>query len=334
MAEKLGIGLIGCGSMGRSLGKALLEIEAARIAGVADVDAAVAKSAAEAFAAPGYESAETLLAASEVDAVVIASPGFQHRPLAELAAAHGKHLFIEKPLATTTADCDAIIAAAEQAGVLLMVGQVLRFYPCWWQVLELVRRGELGEPLGIQVTRIGEGFGAEWARSWRQSRAMSGGLLMEVNAHEIDFMCQLGGDVERVYAEAERFGDDPADYPNLYFVSLRFASGAIGLLHSSSIAAMGELSGKVEGSAGTLFYANGMGGGEIRYAKRGGEPTTLHIADVQVEPPVRRELRLFVEAVQRGGPSPIPGAEGRRNVAIAEAAYESARTGQPVRLAG
>src|SRR5205814_2876609 len=98
-------------------------------------------------------------------------------------------------------------AAADGAGVLLMVGQVLRFYPCWHKILEMVRAGEIGEPLGVTVTRIGGGFTGVWSQSWRNSLAMSGGLLLEVNAHEIDFMCQVGGDVVRVYAEAEKYGD-------------------------------------------------------------------------------------------------------------------------------
>jgi myo-inositol 2-dehydrogenase/D-chiro-inositol 1-dehydrogenase len=328
----LGIGLIGCGGMGRSLGKQLLDIPQARLAGVADPNPeAVAQAAAE-LGAPGYATAEALLEQPEVEAVIIASPGYLHRPLAELAASRGKHLFVEKPLATNTVDCDAILAAAERGGVLLMVGQVLRYYACWWKTLEMVRSGEIGTPLGITVTRIGGGFGG-WPQAWRNSLAQSGGLLMEVNAHEIDFMCQVCGDVRRVYAEADHYGtEDPSDYPNLYFVALRFASGAVGMLHSSTVSAIGELSGKVQGSEGTIVYTGGFAGGEIRRARRDGEVQVLPIGEIQVENPVRKELRLFVEAVRNGTPSPIPGIEGRRNVAIAEAAYESARTGRPVEL--
>jgi predicted dehydrogenase len=333
--SKLSVGLIGCGVMGRSLGKQLLELETARLAGVADVNPEAVAQAAEELGAPGYPGAEALLEQAGIDAVLIASPGFLHRPLAELAAARGKHVFVEKPLATNVADCDAILAAAEGAGITLMVGQVLRYIPCWWQILELVRQGELGRPLGIDVTRIGGGYGGVWAQSWRHSREKSGGVLMEVNAHEIDFMRQVCGEVGRVYAEADHYGDDPADYPNLCFVSLRFASGAVGLLHSSQVSLLGESSGKVQGSEGTLFYNTNFGdGGEIRYIRRGGEKRVIPFKEIQVENAVRKEVRLFVEAVQTGTPPPVPGSEGRQNVAVAEAAYESARLGRPVSLAG
>ena len=96
---------------------------------------------------------------------------------------------------------------------------------------------------------------------------------------------------------------------------------------------MGDLSGKIEGSAGTLLYRDGFAKmGEIRYARGDDDPEEITIGDIDKEPPVRHELRLFVEAVQQRLPSPIPGNEGRRNVAIAEAAYESAQTGRPVEL--
>lgn len=325
--------MIGCGGMGRSLGKQLVQVDTARLVGVTDVSPEAAQKASEELGAPIVESVDALLARSDVEAVVIASPPFQHRTLTEQAAAAGKQIFVEKPMAANSADCDAMTAAADRAGVMLMVGQVLRFYPCWWRILELVRGGAIGQPIGITLTRISAGWGG-WSIPWRNSLKKSGGLLMEVNAHEIDFMCQVCGPVERVYAEADHYlDDDPSDYPNLYFVSLRFQSGAVGLLHASTVSAVSDLSGKVQGTEGTIVYTNGFGaGGEIRHARRDGQPEAISISDIQIENPVRKELRLFVEAVRSGAPAPIPAAEGKRNVVIAEAAYESARTGRAVTL--
>lgn len=330
--SQLGVGLIGCGGMGRALGTQLLQVEQARLVGVADVNAEAVARASTELGAAGFDSAEALLANPEVEAVVIASPPFQHRPLTELAASRGKHIFVEKPMAAKPEDCDPMMEAAAKAGVTLMVGQVLRYYPTWAHIIEQVRSGAIGTPMGITVTRIGGGWGG-WSQPWRNSLEMSGGLLMEVNAHEIDFMCQIGGDVTRVYAEADHYCEGTEDYPNLYFVSLRFASGAVGLLHASTVSALNDLSGKIQGSEGTIIYTNGFSAdGEIRYAKRDGQPETLRVGDIEVEQPVRKELRLFVESVQSGTPPPVPGPEGKRNVAIAMAAYESARTGVPVSL--
>jgi len=316
--------------MGRSLGRQLVTIEEARLVGVTDISHEAMTRATEELQAPGFADAETLLAQPGVDAVLIATPGFLHRQYTELAASLGKHVFVEKPLATNLADCDAMIQAVDRAGVQMMVGQVLRYYPNWWQILGMVKRGDVGTPVGVQLTRISSGWKG-WPAAWRNSLELSGGLLMEVNAHEIDFMCQICGDVERVYAEANHSVEDGADHPNLYFVSLRFKSGAIGMLHSSTISAVQDLTGKIQGTEGTIAYVDGFGpGAVIRHARREGEVETLRVAEIQVEPPVRAELRHFVEALLTGQPVPITAAEGRRNVAIALAAYESARTGQPV----
>ncbi len=329
--EPTRVGLIGCGGMGRSLGRQLITLDSTRLVGVADVASEAADRASEELGAPAYTDVDAFLSGVKLDAVIIATPGFQHRPLAEAAAARGLQIFVEKPMAPTVADCDAMSRAAEAAGVTLMVGQVLRYYPCWWQILELVRSGAIGDPWGVTITRMGGGWDG-WPHAWRNSLAMSGGLLMAVNAHEIDFMTQVAGEVTEVYAVANHFNDDGCDYPSLYFVSLKFASGAVGLLHSSTVATVPDLSGKVQGSEGTIVYTDGFGAGEIRWARRQDEVQTIRVADIRVENPLRKELRLFFEAIRGTGSVPIPPDEGRRNVAVAEAAYESARTGQVIRL--
>jgi len=147
-------------------------------------------------------------------------------------------------------------------------------------------------------------------------------------------MTQLCGPATRVYAEADHYGtEDPSDYPNLYFLSLRFTNGAVGMLHSSTVSALPSNSGGVQGTEGTILYTDGFSpNGEIRWSRRDGETQTQRVGDLQVEQPIRQELRHFVEAVLSGKPVPISGEEGRHNVAVAEAAYQSARTGQSVAL--
>jgi predicted dehydrogenase len=305
---------------------------AARIAAVADVDAARARAAAEELGAKPYEDHRAMLAGAEVAAVIVASPPFLHRPLAEEALAAGRHVFVEKPMAVTLEDCDAMLRAAEAAGRTLMVGQVLRYYPTWRYVLERVAAGVIGRPMGAQVTRIGGGFGS-YSVPWRMEMAKSGGMLMEVNAHEIDFLCELLGEPRRVYAAMGRFLDDRIDYPNLAFVSIHFASGALGLLHASQVSAIGTLSGIVEGEAGSIAYRGGFGGdSQILEARHGEKAAVTRVGDLSYESPVQAELRLFVESIAAGAPPPVPGIEGRRAVAVAIAAYRSAEEGRPVDL--
>jgi len=207
---------------------------------------------------------------------------------------------------------------------------VLRYYPTWRHILERVRAGAIGRPFGAQVTRAGGGWGSAGV-PWRRELAKCGGMLMEVNAHEIDFMCEILGQPLRVYAAMERFLDTPQDYANLAYVSVHFEGGGLGMLHASQVAALGDLSGKIEGEAGSIFYQDGFSGnGRITEALHGAEPTVTRVGDLGYEPPVQAELRGFVEAIQTGTPPPVTGAEGRRAVAVAIAAYRSAQEGRAV----
>lgn len=327
----LGVGLIGCGGMGRSLGRQLVTLPEARLVRLFDPSPEAAAAASEELGGVAAGSLDELLVDEAVEAVIIASPPGLHCEQATLAASRGRHIFVEKPMAPSTRECDAMTAAAESAGVTLMVGQVLRFYPTWWKAISLVRAGVLGRVIGATVTRISPGW-AGWQQPWRRTIDGCGGLLMEVNAHEIDFLCQIGGDVTRVYAEADHYLDeDECEYPNLYFISMRFAGGAVGMLHTSTVTTLADLSGKIQGEEGSLIYTDGFGpNGVIRWQRRDGEVQEVKVNQIEKEHPVREELRLFVEAVRAGSPSPIPASEGRRNVAIALAAYESARTARPV----
>jgi predicted dehydrogenase len=317
--------------MGMSLAKSLVASGAGRIVAVADIDEAKREAGAAELAAVPYPTHAALLGHADLDAVIVAAPPFLHAPIALDAVAAGKHVFVEKPFAVTVADCDAMIDAAERAGVRLMVGQVLRYYPCWRRLREMVAAGEIGRPIGVQMTRVGGGFGS-WETHWRREMAKSGGMLMEIDAHEIDFMRVIGGEVERVYGAMGNFGNSGCDYANLAYVSLHFAGGGLGLLHASQTSAIGEVSGKIEGEEGTLFYRDGFSGsGVIVHARPGGQRVEHRIGDHSYPPPVQVEMREFMTAIVEGRDPEIGGSDGRQAVAIAWAAYRSAETGHAER---
>src|SRR5207302_2954100 len=109
----------------------------------------------------------------------------------------------------------AMIAAARQHGVKLGVGLVCRFHAAHSKVREIAESGEIGKPVCMIVYRLGGDWGGQWVAHWRQQQALSGGTLMEVNAHEIDFMRAVLGDVRRVDAAGGRFRDTGIDYPEV-----------------------------------------------------------------------------------------------------------------------
>ena len=165
------------------------------------------------------------------------------------------------------------------------------------------------------------------------SMAESGGLLMEINAHEIDFMRFVCGDVAKVYAIGGIYGVTEIDWPNQSLVSMTFKSGAVGALHSSAASTIGSYSGRVDCDGGSLEFPAIWGANAgINTCKTGGQAKFIPASEFQVENPVRHEVRAFIEAILRGEPVPIPGEEGRAAVEIACAAYRSMETGKAVTL--
>jgi len=330
--DEVRIGVIGCGSMGRGLTRQAATLGGVTIVAGADPrDDSLNAFAAEHPSAATHGDHRGLLERQDMDAVIVATAPHLHCAHAIDSAAAGKHIFCEKPMATNVADCERMIQAAENAKVTLMIGQVLRFYPCWATVIKRVRAGDLGEPLAAQVTRI-QGSLAK-AGGWRANFKTSGGMLLEINAHELDFMRCICGEAQSVFALANTYCDPAESGPDLYFVSINYESGTIGLLHSSQCSAIGDLSGKIQCRHGTIRYQDGFAAdGVIEVKQFNGDGERLRIGDIEAGNPVRHEMRLFVESLRAEAPSPIPGVDGKRVVELGQAAYLSAQLGEPVAL--
>ena len=329
--DTLRLALVGCGGMGRGLGTQAVELDAVAVTVVCDLLAERRQQAAEQFGAEPAQDYRAVVGRADVDAVLVATQPSAHRPVVEAAAAAGKHVFCEKPLAPTTADCDAMIAAVDAAGVKAMVGQVVRWHPTHRRLKQMVDEGPLGPVLAMYVERLGGIWGADHP-GWRLKRAESGGTLMEVNAHELDFMIWLAGPVKQVTAVGGNLLDTRQDYPDIAFVSMVFASGAVGVLQSSHLATLGAYDGRFDCRDASATVSR-LFGGEITWRARDSEETqAVTPEEMQVEVPVRGELRAFVKAIREDTPVAVPFAEARRNVAVAEAAYESIATGRTISL--
>jgi UDP-N-acetylglucosamine 3-dehydrogenase len=332
--EKFGIGVIGCGGMGRSLAHSAQALEHVEVLRVSDLDEERASQLANEINTEYTLDYYDLLADERIGAVLIASPPFMHRQMTVNAAEAGKHIFSEKPMAPTLADCDAMIEAARKNGVKLTIGLVCRYHGTHSKVREIARSGELGAPICMVMHRIGGpwGFGGGQTH-WRLQREKSGGSLMEINAHEIDFMRWTCGEVKSVYAAGGTYIQPEADYPDLVLASLTFESGAVGLLHSSHASAIGGYGGRVDCEGGSIYFPQIWGGdATIRVKPFDGEENRIPIAEIQVEEPVRHEIRAFVDAILNDTPPPITGADGRAAVEIALAAYRSVETGTAIDL--
>ena len=328
--RKVGVGLVGCGVMGKSLATHLKTIEQAEFVAACDAVEEVAKSFGSEFGVWTTTSLDELLSREDVDAILIATPAYLHAEQTVAAAEAGKHVFCEKPMALTLEECDRMIEACRKNGVNLMVGQVLRYFPIHAKVKELVDSGELGRLLCLTIHRLGGGFTGVWAKEWRKSKALSGGMLMEVNIHELDFLRWVGGEVESVFAAGENFLHPDCDYPDCVIVTLRFRNGAIGMLHASQVSTAGDYGGRADCERGSLLFPKLWGGELVIQTEKGQQ--VFKAEELSAENPIRRELREFVESIVEERQPAITGEDGRAAVALALAIYRSIETNSVVKL--
>ena len=332
--DQISVGLIGCGVMGTSLATECVRLEHVNVVAVSDVDQALAKQTGDHLQADGYTDYQDLLGRDDVDAVMIAVPGFLHPDTCVAASDAGKHVFCEKPMAVTLSGCDAILEACAQNDTRLMIGHVCRYHGVHGRVKQMVDEGKIGDPTCMVVRRLGGEWSGIWDKNWRKLRAMSGGTLMEVNAHEIDFLRWVCGDVKRVTARGGIYRETQADFEDIMLVTLEFENGAIGLLHSSRASALGDYGGRVDGADGSINFSQMWGENAGIHCARfdDKESEFTPVSDLVVEEPVRAELRAFIDAIRTDTIPPITGHDGRAAVEIALAAYLSARTGEAVTL--
>jgi myo-inositol 2-dehydrogenase/D-chiro-inositol 1-dehydrogenase len=328
MADELLVGLLGCGGMGRTLARALGAVPRARLARVCDAAAAAAQACGEQLGVPWTTEVDAVLGDPAIGAVIVATPNFTHAELVCRAAEAGKHIFCEKPLALSVADCDRMIAAARRHGVHLCVGHVLRYLPVFDTMKRLIDGGTIGRPFAVRISRLG-GWGD--VQPWRQKRELCGGPLFEVHVHELDYMRYILGEPAVVYATGSQEVVRHTDFEDTAFVSVRFVAGGHGVLHSSSAAALGGYTGVIQGTEGTIAFTNWPG--RIEWKRFDGRGEVLSGEQITApEEAHQRELRQLVEAALDGKEPAIRGEDGRAAVAMAEAAVTSMQTGRPVPL--
>jgi phthalate 4,5-cis-dihydrodiol dehydrogenase len=192
----VGLGVIGLGMAGAVMVKAAARHPDIALRAAADPNAAPRQAFARDFNVPVYADAAALCEDASIDAVYIATPHQFHAEHAMLAAHHGKHVILEKPMALTLADCDRIIAAIERAGVHLIVGHTHAFDPATRMMRAMIASGELGT-LGMIASWNYTSFLYRPRRPEELDTARGGGILFNQVPHQIDIVRLLGGGLVR-----------------------------------------------------------------------------------------------------------------------------------------
>ena len=320
------IGVIGCGAIARRS-----HLPALRAAG-AQITVFASRSRSSAEAAQGEcdgggtiaEHWRAAVESDDVDAVTICTPNALHAEMTIAAARAGKHVLIEKPIACTVADADAMLTAAEDAGIILMPAQNLRFNAPCVAARDAVARGDIG-----QITAVRAAFGHGGPKAWApdatwffDAELAGGGALLDLGIHMADLIRAVTAD-DVVEVAGMLYGDGAVEDAGIAL--LRFANGAVGTLHASWISKPGlDIQLSIFGTAGTLHLD-------------GATPLTLRPAEgkpqeVEVPKEVPNLYAAFVDAVATGAPLQVTAADGRAALAIIDAAYRSAASGQTVKV--
>jgi predicted dehydrogenase len=333
------IALIGCGGVAAKYRRSYLGISESNVVAAVDADLKQAEDAATELGASRASTDLSAALESDVDAVVISTPNNLHAKHACAAFHAGKHVLLQKPMARTVAECDAILQAHRDSGKQLGMYMNLLEHPLFHDLRALIKGGLLGD-VALFSARLAHRGGLGWARSsknWRSSRsATGGGSFIQLGVHYQHLMrWLLGQDVVGCQAMTTNYACPQLEGDDLALVQYRLSGGSLGEIQTSWCCQEEHVS--VLGTKGSFHYRDNSvvefssECGEFRglclYLR--GDGTTETIAPL-IPPPwddgsnPLNQHRRFVDALLHGSPCDVSGEEGRTDVALVEKAYISA----------
>lgn len=337
--NEINVALVGCGGVVRNYRKAYAQLPGVHVVVAMDTDEAEARQAAMETNAEKSSTNFADALAPEVGAVVISTPNFLHLEQAVAAFEAGKHVLLQKPMARTVAECDAILAAAEKAGRTLGVYMNLLDHPLYRDMRRMAQTGYLGT-IGLVSARLAHRGGLAWQPSeklWRASRDKTGGgSFVQLGVHYQHLLRWMLDDrVTRVQAFMQNRACPHLEGDDLALVHFELASGAYAEVQTSWCVQEEHFS--LLGTRGSIHYRDnrrvefiGEGGtfaGEALQLK--GDGTLEEIAPLL--PPAWDDAanpfnqhRSFFAALREGRTPEVTGADGREDVRIMEACHQSA----------
>ena len=222
MTQVLRLGIAGLGVASTQILPPLAKLPFIKITAAADTRADALAKFRQAYEGEGYATVEDLCRSANVDAVYIATPNSLHAEHAITAAKHGKHIIVEKPMAMTLAECDAMNEAAEKHGVKLLCGHTHSFDPPIRKIREIVKGGELGKLCMIHSWNFNEFM---YRPRMRHELAMSRGVVLNQGPHHVDIVRLIGGGLVRSVRAMTGVWDKARGWEGSYTCYLEFADG-------------------------------------------------------------------------------------------------------------
>ncbi len=340
--RKVRVGMSGLGSFSIALANTIQRSRTLELVTCYDIDPTRRELISGRYGCARERSYEEMVARRDLDGIMLVTPNAVHREQAEAAFAHGKHVYVEKPIANTLDDARRMIAASEKAKLTLLIGHLHRRYAANRKVKEMVANGAIGRPIMVEGNlSSGQGWDLKPGEfRWRgDDTGCPAGALMTIGVHQADTLNYIFGPVKRVSAFFNKLYI-PAPVEDVTATIVEFESGVLGYLGANFASPRTN-----------WMYVYGTEANLVRRVmrvdrrfdeerKQGPDQSTrLHIIEKGKTEPVPIELKTgdpmleqvdeFADCVLTGKKPETDGYESFKALALIRAAIESAGTGQP-----
>lgn len=337
----IGIGIIGGGRICGAHASAATALPETRLAAIAEIDPERLAKNTELWGCKGYTDYREMLQDPDVDAVIICLPHFLHRDVTIECLNAGRHVLLEKPMAMTVEECDAMIAARDAAGKTLMVAHTHHFMPVNLAVRQLIQDGEIGDVVLATDTWYKKFWDGE-RPAWFLEAEKGGGMWPMNGSHMIDRLTFLTGqEVVAVKATVGSpvFGLSATDMGSAF---LEFESGVPAtIMHVGYRDGVNRFEAEITGTQGQVKLTGDGGGGDSYWRSRDGkweevpvETPTLPVREGAEVPnyAIAAEVREFALSILEGRAPAVTAEYGRQVVKVMDACEESSRLRREVRL--
>jgi UDP-N-acetyl-2-amino-2-deoxyglucuronate dehydrogenase len=356
--RKIKTALVGCGKVGHLHAAALRSLPESEFVAVCGRTPKKAKAFAEKYHVAAFTDVSEMISRVKVEALCICTPHPEHALPAIAAARLGAHVLVEKPLASSLADCDAMLAAAKENKTILSTVCQRRFYPPCQRIRHAIDDGKLGRPVLGVATIFGwrdEAYyrSDPWRGSWKSE---GGGVLVNQSPHQLDLLLWYLGEAEEVFGYWSNLNHPYIEVDDTAIAVVRFKNGALGNIVVSnsqnpalnarvSVHGANGASAGVQTDGGAMFIPGLVNiteapfndlwtiRGEENFLLRWKEEdAALFKAVNPMEHFHRLQIQDFLNAIIGGRPPSITGEDGRRTVEVFTAIYRATRDRQPVRF--
>jgi predicted dehydrogenase len=279
------------------------------------------------YACTAAASYEEILGDRRIEAVINTTPNSAHLETTYAAAAAGKHVFLDKPIANTIDDARAITAVCRQAKVVLALGYQRRRESHFRWVKEKIQAGVFGKLVNAEANISRDRLGKIDLNSWRYTaEGMPGGVMLQIGIHYTDVLEYLIGPVKAVSGRFVRLVL-PGDNPDVASLVLEHENGALSTLNASYASASEYYLMNIYGKEASAYYDMHNG---LRWLKRGSDKSAP--VAMQKNDPIVEELEEFANAVRGDGEPEMDGERSTRSLAVLLAGIKSAREGRRVEI--